>query len=340
MNIRFLGPKAGGQVGGIESAMNGLSQALQNLGVSVIPTADVKDAEAVHHFHGLWNFNNSKLGQCLRLHKRSYVVSPHGMLEPWAFRHRGWKKIPYFWLVERGFLLGAKRVFVTSRMESDNFRLILPQVPVEVLPLGCIDRRGPDFKGARQRLGWGKDEKVLLFLSRIDKKKGLDLLLAALNGRSDWSGWRLVIVGDGDPDYLASLKDSVDKANRNLPRIEWIGPIWGEARWAYLQGSDLLCLPTYSENFGLVVLEALHVGTPVLTTDQTPWVDDRGLQGLFIAKPNVLSIQAELLNARTMLARGWLDSDRKSLALWAADKFSWHLLGPSYTAAYRRALSS
>jgi glycosyltransferase involved in cell wall biosynthesis len=211
---------------------------------------------------------------------------------------------------------------------------------VEVLPLGCRDRHGPDYTAARRSLNWLPDERVILFLSRIDAKKGLDLLIQAMadNGRN-WQGWRLVVVGDGETSYADSLKSVAVARADHLPKVEWIGPVWGAARWLYLQGADLFCLPTHSENFGIAVLEALHVGTPVLTTNQTPWVDHSGLAGLFIAKPEVSSIQHVLLETRARIGASWSSDDRQRLAVWTEEHFAWEKLGPAYVAAYQRSAS-
>jgi glycosyltransferase involved in cell wall biosynthesis len=100
----------------------------------------------------------------------------------------------------------------------------------------------------------------------------------------------------------------------------------------------LFCLSTHSENFGIAVLEALHVGTPVLTTDQTPWGDHRELDGLFIAKPEILSLQQTLAHARLRIAGNWSADDRRNLAAWAEENFAWEKLAPEYVRAYQRGM--
>jgi glycosyltransferase involved in cell wall biosynthesis len=338
MNIRFITPPAGKQIGGIENAIEGLRSALQAQRCHVLQGADPGDSEAVHHFHGLWNPSQSWLAARLRKFGRPYVVSPHGMLEPWAFRHRRWKKLPYFWLVERRFLRGAKALFVTSALEAEHVASVIRHPCLEMLPLGCRDRRGPDHAVARKALGWRPEERVILFLSRIDVKKGLDILLHAMAGSGiNWQGWCLVVVGGGEPDYVASLKSLATVLCSRLPKVEWIGPVWGAARWPYIQGADLFCLPTHSENFGIAVLEALHVGTPVLTTDRTPWGDQKGLDGLFIAKPEIQNVQQALTVARTRIDDKWSLHDRNKLAAWTEEHFAWEKLVSAYIEAYQRA---
>lgn len=341
MTIRFVTPPTAKQAGGIENALEGLREALRQQGTEVLQGGDPNDSDALHHFHGLWDLSHSRLAAGLRERHRPYVVSPHGMLEPWAFRHRRWKKLPYFWLIERRFVAGSRALFVTSQMEAEHLARVIRHPRVEVLPLGCRDRRGPGFDEAREALGWPRDERRILFLSRLDLKKGLDLLLQAMAGCGcGWQGWRLVVVGGGEPAYVASLKSIAAAASAHLPRIDWIGPVWGAARWPYLQGADLFCLPTHSENFGIAVLEALHVGTPVLTTDQTPWVDHQDLDGLFIAKPEVLRLQQTLSRALTRITGNWSPDDRSNLAAWTEENFAWGKLAPAYIRAYQRSMQS
>jgi glycosyltransferase involved in cell wall biosynthesis len=151
-----------------------------------------------------------------------------------------------------------------------------------------------------------------------------------------WSGWKLVVVGDGEFAYVNSLKAMAAAGAAHLPPIEWRGPIWGADRWPYLQAADLFCLPTHSENFGIAVLEALHVGTPVLTTDQTPWAAQAGLPGLFIAKPEIPSLQQTLARARLRVGGNWTENDRGHLASWAEENFAWENLVAAYLRAYQR----
>ena len=168
MKIRFVTPPLAKQAGGIENAVNGLREALQRQGVIVLQGGAADDADAIHHFHGLWDPAHSRLAARLRKLGRPYVVSPHGMLEPWAFRHRRWKKLPYFWLIEKKYLAGANALFVTSNMESQHLARVIQHSRVEVLPLGCRDRQRPDYVAARKKRGYESGERVILFLSRID----------------------------------------------------------------------------------------------------------------------------------------------------------------------------
>lgn len=255
------------------------------------------------------------------------------MLETWAWRHKRWKKWPYYHLVEKFHLRRARTILATAPAEAARLRDVLPGMRVEVLPLGLTGGARADYHGARAALGWKPEERVLLFLSRLHVKKGLELLIEALAQGPLHPRTRLVVVGGGEPAYLSQLRDLARDRYVNLPLIDWIGEVWGEKRWKYFQGADLFCLPSHSENFGLAVLEALQVGTPALTTTTTPWAlalgDDRG----YIAEPTVASVKRQL--DRYFAEPPWSLERRQALADWAWARYHWDALAPSYVELYR-----
>jgi glycosyltransferase involved in cell wall biosynthesis len=174
-----------------------------------------------------------------------------------------------------------------------------------------------------------------LFLSRCHAKKGLHLLIEALPraAAAVASGKvRLVVVGDGERTYVEPLKQATSTWRGNLS-CTWTGAVWGEEKWNYLSAADLLCLPSFSENFGLAILEALFAGTPVLTTDATPWASLReNLPVQTIAPaldPLVAALTAALACPRAS------ESERESTRADSRTRFSWSALAPRYANLYR-----
>ncbi len=329
MKVCFFTPPPAQRAGGLDAAIESLRAALTAGGVEVADQLS-PDADLVH-FHGLWQPRHAALARECRARGVPYLVSPHGMLEPWAWRHKWWKKWPYFWLAERRYLAHATALLATAAAEAARLRCFFPRQRIESLPLGLTGAAQPDPAAARARLGWREEERVLLFLSRIHVKKGLDLLLRAL-AELNPANTRLVIVGGGDPAYVRSLQAFAAKHRATLPPVDWIGEVWGEARWSYFQGADLFCLPTHSENFGLAVLEALQVGTPALTTRATPWADELGEGRGFIGEPRVESIRALL--ARFLAEPPRTGEHRDTIARWTRTRFSWPALTPRYVMLY------
>ena len=333
MKIAFFVPPAAQRVGGLDAAINGLRGALERRGAVVGDCLPEDARDGVVHFHGLWQPAHARAARECRARGIPYVVSPHGMLEPWAWRHKRWKKWPYFHLVEKRHLARAGALLATAEQEAGRLRGFLPQQRIETLPLGLTGTAKPAYAAARAQLGWADDERVLLFLSRIHVKKGLDLLLRALAAMEISAPARLVVVGEGEPGYVAELRRFAEENSRSLPRIDWPGAVWGEERWKYFQGADLFCLPTHSENFGLAVLEAYQVGTPVLTTVETPWAQELADGRGFICTPRAEEVQREL--ARFFATERPTPEARAALAEWAWARFHWDALAERYVEFYR-----
>ena len=339
-HVLFAEPPPEQAKGGIDLAMETIEMYLDRKGGRLTRKATLGDLKAtssprVVHFHGLWQLDHSWMSRWCRANDVPYVVSPHGMLEPWAWRHKRWKKWPYYQLLEQFHLRGAAHVLATSPQEADNLKSFVPEKLIRTIPLAITEDVGPDYEAARNRRGWGDDEDVLVYLSRLSEKKGMHLLLKSLASlpAEQTEGLRLVVGGDGPERYRERLR-RIEKTHADaLPPIDWEGPVWGDEKWTYLQGADLFCLPTHSENFGLVVLEACQVGTPVLTTTGTPWgfLDDWG--GGLIAEPDESSLRPALDRYTTSFS--WSTEDREQLASRTRDRFSLSTVGAQYVGMYR-----
>ena len=343
MKIAHYRPDPGKGVGGLDAAIDALVASLRDGGqrtveVAAEPESPPEGAD-IHHFHGLWHPWHSRLANTLVSTGRRYVVSPHGMLEPWAWRHKLWKKLPYYLLLERRYLAQAHALVATAEPEAANLRERFPKSTVAAIPLGLTSDRGPDYARARAQLGIDDRLANLLYLSRLHEKKGLHLLLEALAGMNLRPFCRLLVVGDGPPDYVAQVRAFATAHAARLPEIRWPGAVWGARKWRYLEAADLFCLPSHSENFGLAALEALQVGTRILTTHATPWPSllDDPAAGIFV-EPDVESIQRGLM--RFLRERDWSERQRAELAAWTHRRFDWTRLGGDYLALYQRVLDA
>jgi glycosyltransferase involved in cell wall biosynthesis len=108
-------------------------------------------------------------------------------------------------------------------------------------------------------------------LSRIHPKKGIELLIDAIVQIKDiLDGYKIVIAGEGDDGYIQSLKNRIQKHNVEI-FFDFTGGIYGDKKWKLFQQSDIFILPTYSENFGIVIAEALASGTPAIVSKGAPW---------------------------------------------------------------------
>lgn len=341
MTIHFFFPPARQTKGGLDLAIQSLRRFLPSHGIRVtdgpaLETLRQNGEIQIVHFHGLWQFNFSRVSAHCRRERIPCVISPHGMLEPWAWKHKWWKKWPYYLLREGPHLQRAGRIHATSEMEAANLTRFVSKERIAIIPLGMPTEVGPDYRAARLKLGWKDDALIFLYLSRIHRKKGLDLLLRALHRLSPRlpAKWRLVIVGDGEDAYLQECHRFLAAKPRLSPFIEWRGPLWNDEKWAYFQGADLYCLPSHSENFGLAILEACQVGTRALTSRHTPWAFLEEWNAGFLVEPTVESVQRGLENF--LASRKWSEVERTDLAHRIHEKFTWSRVGPLYVDLYNQ----
>ena len=156
---------------------------------------------------------------------------------------------------------------------------------------------GIDTESIEMKTEWN-DARNLLFMSRIHPKKGLEILIDAL---SITKKLNLTIAGDGDYDYVNELKKLV--VSKNLEnRIRFVGPIYGDKKWEMIRQADVVALTSYSENFGLIVAEALASGTPVLTTTGTPWESIKERNCGWWGDANVESVKVALCGVENTLS--------------------------------------
>lgn len=227
----------------------------------------------VAHDHGIWLPTNHSVAASSRRLGVPRVVSPRGMLDPWALRWHGTRKKLAWMLYQRRDLQRVDLLHATSSAEAEGFRAQGLRAPIVIVPNGV---RVPG-QVAEPPMG-GAEPRVLLFLSRVHPKKGLLHLVEAWAGL-DAAGWELWIAGPDEQGHEADVRSALERASRSTTSpVRFLGPVTDAKRDELLARCEAFVLPTLSENFGQVVAEALAAGRPVLTTRAAPWagLEDHG----------------------------------------------------------------
>ncbi len=216
------------------------------------------------HIHALWSPILHKVNKWAQHNGLPVVWSPHGMLAPWAMKHKWWKKCAPWYLYQRGDLKRAKMLHATSEQEVEWIRNLGFTQPITVAPLGTFL---PSLKPRA-----AKREKTLLFVGRIYLVKALDRLIQAfadvsLAVRRDW---KLRLIGPDQAGHKGSLESLVQSLEL-VEFVEFAGPKFGEELNAEYDLCDCLALVSHTENFGATVVDAMAHGKPVITGDKTPW---------------------------------------------------------------------
>jgi glycosyltransferase involved in cell wall biosynthesis len=226
------------------------------------------------HQHGIWTGLSRVTAAARRVHRRPSVVAPHGSLEPWCLSFSRLKKRLALIAYERKNLTEATCLHACSTQELQSCRGFGLTRPVAVIPNGVHDswlRSDGDARRFRKRYAIGEDARVLLFLSRIHPKKGIPLLLEAISNIADtFCGAVLVIAGVSEVGHERELRGLASRLSLGR-EVNFVGPLFGQDKRDAFAAADVFVLPTHSENFGIVVLEALGAGVPVLTTKGAPW---------------------------------------------------------------------
>jgi glycosyltransferase involved in cell wall biosynthesis len=219
------------------------------------------DADIVHN-HSLWSMTNVAAGWVVPGRRAKLVASPRGTLSAWALGHSHVAK-RLLWPLQRRALDRADLLHATSLSEVEEIRSLGLRAPVVLIPNG-IDVPGGEPVEAPSA------GRTLLFLSRIHPKKGIDRLLHAWVAlERAHPDWRLVVAGSGEP---AHVEEVVGMARAlALDRVSFPGPVFGAAKAQAYATASLFVLPTHSENFGMVVAEALAAGLPAVVSKGAPW---------------------------------------------------------------------
>ena len=280
--------------------------------------------DTVVHDHGLWLPTNHAVVRAVRAVGSPRVVSIRGMLSEWALGAGRVKKRAAWWAYQRRDLNRASVLHTTSEAEVGHVRRAGIRRPVALIRNGVampVRRARPGVEGRR----------MALFLSRLHPVKGLMNLVEAW-AQVRPAEWELVLAGPDADGYRAEVEQRV--RDLGLDGVDCVGEVSDAEKWDLYAAADLVVLPTFSENFGIVVAEALAAGVPVITTTGAPWRDLETHACGWWVEIGVDPLAAALAEATALPDEARRAMGERGRALIERD-YSWSRVAEEMSAVYR-----
>ena len=279
------------------------------------------------HDHGVWLPSNHLSAKLARHNHVPRVVSPRGMLEPWCLQHHRYRKHFAWKLYQRRDLQSCTALHATSEEEAAQFRRLGLKQRIILFP------NGVSLPGLHdpQPLETRSMRREIVFLSRIHPKKGLLNLIEAWK-RVARNEWLLRIVGSDESGHRREIEAAITQ-NALADTVVVNDPVYSHKKWDLLHNADLVILPSFSENFGIVVAEALAVGTPVITTTGTPWENVLTERCGWYVEPNVQSLSVALQDAMDKSQCELKDMGERG-GRWMRREYAWGDIGKNMLGAY------
>ena len=282
------------------------------------------------HFFGGWSFFHIKSFFMATKQKKIRIIHPMGFYDPWALKQKMLKKKLAWYFYQEKILSMADLIHCASDKEKNNLLRLNKDFKVKVLPFG-IPNIFIKKKKVKKKLN-----KRAIFFSRIHEVKGIDDLIKAWRESSN-KDWKLDVVGPKDNNIFYK---KIFKLSKNNPynNVRFLKPVFSDHQKSKLFNHyDLLLLPSKSENFGMVVLESLSRGLPVLTTANTPWQSIKKHNAGWIISDNYSSLLNTLKKIFNFSVKKFNIKSNNAINL--AKKYKLNLIIRKYLKVYRYLLS-
>jgi len=278
----------------------------------------------VVHLTGVYNFPTFPTIFLGRLLNKPLIWSPRGALQRWEGSSRIGLKAVWDFLWYHTADRVELTMHVTSEHENRETLARFRKLRMAMIPNGVdvpVDLNRVERNG----------ELRLLFIGRLDPKKGIEALLRACSLVDSAPPWRLAIAGWGPTEYVSQLKEQIH-ALRLSGRVEMLGPVLSEAKKRLFECSDVALVPSYTENFAIVVTEALAHGVPVIASKGTPWSRLEEMKcGLWVDNdPETLADAIRSISTMPLQEMGMRGRE------WMQNEFSWRSVTNQMLALYHQ----
>lgn len=297
---------------------------------SLLPRIDVI------HLHGVWEPSLIRVAAVARQLGVPYVVTPHGMLDPWSLAQKRQKKMLAMWFAVRQMLNEAAFLHLLNSDERDLLKPLGFTSPGELIPNGVFEHEVKNvtppgtFREAYPELGTSP---YILFLSRLHFKKGLDYLAQAFEAIAPrFPDVHLVVAGP-DGGARAEFEASIAKAGLSR-RVHLVGPIYGRLKTAAMVDADVFCLPSRQEGFSMAITEALGFGCPCVITEPCHFPEVQEVGAGYVTGLNGAEVAEALTKVLSnSAAKQTMGEAGKKLV---TERFTWNVIADLAVSFYRK----
>lgn len=297
------------------------------------------------HIHALFSFSSWAAARAAQKQNVPYVVRPLGVLNRWglANRRRFLKQVWLRW-IESPILERAAAIHYTSEAERDEAAKVgqhVAELPSFIVPIPISLRKSeassPMSETFLQNYPKAKNKKIILFLARLDKKKGLDVLIRAFaEVKCEQNDAILMIAGSGAGAFVADLHRQAERLGV-ADDIIWTGFLSGSQKVAAFSAATIYVLPSYSENFGIAAAEALAFGVPTVLSDQVAIARDAAAaNAAVVARPDAMEIAAAI--RQLLKDSGRREELGRNAKLFAEGSYSMEQISAQLVSEYRKIL--
>ncbi len=280
------------------------------------------------HLYGGWTYFHVKSFLTALGLQKKIIIHPFGYYEPWSLSQKKIKKKIAWLLYQEKILLKSHLIHCASILEKNNLLKLNKSFNVQVIPYGISDG------SIKKKLNHKKIKRKAIYFSRLHKKKGIEDLIKCWNeiGNKDWI---LDIYGPADNQ---NYKEKLIKMASNNDNINFFNPVYNnKKKFKIFDNYDLMILPSYSENFGMIILESLARGLPVLTTVNTPWVNIKNKNAGWVINSSYNHLKSVLKKIFIYSEKEFTIKSKNAINL--ADKFSWKNVSKIYVKTYCKLLN-
>ena len=243
------------------------------------------------HIHGTWTYLNLIAAKFAVKKNIPFILSPHGMYEPWIWNKGKFKKFFYFTFISKKWFEKADYIHTITGIESNSVKSYFKNKNIIEIPNLISFNKNEVFENNLNEL---TNDKYILYLGRINEKKGIDILIKSLK-KIDNKMIKLLITG-GFNKYQKQLQQIVEKLGLK-ERITFVGIVKGDTKTKLISNAWVMIAPSHSEAIGMVNLEAALYKTPSITTFQTGLLNMWSENGGMLINPKVNEVTSALNKA-------------------------------------------